>query len=961
MEIALNKESKRKSAVAVFFRNGERLVGADAATSGNKYPYNTYKYFPLLLGKSIDDPAVIEYQKKFPYHKIIPTERNTVAFQTIENDADGNPIVYTVEAMMAMVLAHAREIASTYAEGPIVDAVIAVPSTWGQAERLSVAQAAELGGIKLHQLMNDNTAVALHYGVFHRKEIESKPMNIMFFDMGASTTTCTIAQYQVIKGKTENAPQISIKGVGNAPVGGLKIDLSIRDMLVDKWEATKKTSTDIRTQKSGRALAKLLVSANKVKTVLSANKETRAQVENLVDDEDFKAPVTREEMEATIQEDIVLAMNTVKEAFKTSGITQDEIKKVIMFGGGQRVPAIQDALRKELGGKLDLSFSINSDEAAALGGSYQAAYVTKLFRVKTIWVRDGALEPIEVRFEREVDPEENDGKPIKEVKRTLFQVMNPYPQKKAITFNRFQDDFNFTVHIGNKMAQKAELKGIKAAIDEYSDSESKGVKAHFRMDESGIIRLESAEATFQKEVMEEVPKKEEKKDSKDAPDFDKGTLDAIKDKFKDFFNGDASNEEEAKKVLEELSKAQKNNDKASEEETEDEKTKSEESEESSETTEEAKSEEPTEDKTEETSEDDTKKVDETDQTDEDKMRDEWGADEIEKEAAKEAEEEAKAAEEKKEAEKPKPVLKTFSKPLEYEHESFHTGVIGGEEKEQVYQQLKKLDEVEAEQKLLESSQNELEGFIYDMQDKLFLDGWTEMLTEDKRDELSTVMSEASDWIWDVEEPTAIVYQDKLAELKKATKEWRKHVEEYQRRPEIIENLQKLIKASKTLIFDDFKNKTGEGLALSQDDIHTISEKIEKTEDWLTEELEKQNEKPLHEEPSLKVSDMEMKGRILSKAVDDLAKKVRLWRPPKPTKPPKTEEKTDEGDEKKEEGDDAEKPSEDSEKSEEEKVEETNEEATETKTDDSAGTSEDGEPDPTVAPTEDTVTHDSAEL
>ena len=128
------------------------------------------------MGKSIDDPAVVEYQKKFPYHKIVPTERNTVAFQTIENDADGNPIVYTVEAMMAMVLAHAREIASNYAEGPIVDAVIAVPSTWGQAERLSVAQAAELGGIKLHQLMNDNTAVALHYGVFHRKEIESKPM-----------------------------------------------------------------------------------------------------------------------------------------------------------------------------------------------------------------------------------------------------------------------------------------------------------------------------------------------------------------------------------------------------------------------------------------------------------------------------------------------------------------------------------------------------------------------------------------------------------------------------------------------------------------------------------------------------------------------------------------------------------------------------------------------------------------
>jgi len=239
------------------------------------------------------------------------------------------------------------------------------------------------------------------------------------------------------------------------------------------------------------------------------------------------------------------------------------------------------------------------------------------------------------------------------------------------------------------------------------------------------------------------------------------------------------------------------------------------------------------------------------------------------------------------------------------------------------------------------------------------------VSEEKREELSAVMSEASDWIWDVEEPTAIVYQDKLAELKKATKEWRKRVDEYQRRPEIIENLQKLIAASKTLIFEDFKNKTGEGLALSQDDIHTISEKIEKTEDWFTTELEKQNEKPLHEEPSLKVSDMEMKGRVLSKAVDDLAKKVRLWRPPKPTKPPKTEEKTDEDGEKKEEGDDAEKPAEgaeDTEKSEEEKVEEPTEEATEEKTDDSSAEStEEGEPDPTAAPTEDTVTHDSAEL
>jgi len=71
-------------------------------------------------------------------------------------------------------------------------------------------------------------------------------------------------------------------------------------------------------------------------------------------------------------------------------------------------------------------------------------------------------------------------------------------------------------------------------------------------------------------------------------------------------------------------------------------------------------------------------------------------------------------------------------------------------------------------------------------------------SEEKREELSAVMSEASDWIWDVEEPTAIVYQDKLAELKKATKEWRKRVDEYQRRPEIIENLQVSMRLHETI-------------------------------------------------------------------------------------------------------------------------------------------------------------------
>ena len=77
--------------------------------------------------------------------------------------------------------------------------------------------------------------------------------------------------------------------------------------------------------------------------------------------------------------DIEEAMTAVRAAFASSAMTNDEISMVIMFGGGMRVPAIQEALRKELN-NAELSFNINADESGALGGSYQAAYVSKVFR-----------------------------------------------------------------------------------------------------------------------------------------------------------------------------------------------------------------------------------------------------------------------------------------------------------------------------------------------------------------------------------------------------------------------------------------------------------------------------------------------------------------------------------------------------------------------------------------------------
>lgn len=61
MEMALNKESQRKTPAVVAFRDGERTFGEDAFTIGVRFPKNSYAYLLDLLGKTVDHPLVQRY------------------------------------------------------------------------------------------------------------------------------------------------------------------------------------------------------------------------------------------------------------------------------------------------------------------------------------------------------------------------------------------------------------------------------------------------------------------------------------------------------------------------------------------------------------------------------------------------------------------------------------------------------------------------------------------------------------------------------------------------------------------------------------------------------------------------------------------------------------------------------------------------------------------------------------
>ncbi|KAJ1535719.1 Chitin synthase, class 2, partial [Nowakowskiella sp. JEL0078] len=151
LDIVLNSESKRKSNSIVTIRDGIRHFGNDAVNLAPRFPLLTFSALKNLLGKEHSDKVVSEYIDSFSNLLLKDEDRGTVAFNV-------NQTIYSVEELVAMQLAHAKRQAELSGNEKIHGAVITVPPYFNQFERQAMIDAAELAGLKVLGLINDETA-----------------------------------------------------------------------------------------------------------------------------------------------------------------------------------------------------------------------------------------------------------------------------------------------------------------------------------------------------------------------------------------------------------------------------------------------------------------------------------------------------------------------------------------------------------------------------------------------------------------------------------------------------------------------------------------------------------------------------------------------------------------------------------------------------------------------------------
>uniref|UniRef100_A0A8C3QYH3 Hypoxia up-regulated protein 1 n=1 Tax=Cyanoderma ruficeps TaxID=181631 RepID=A0A8C3QYH3_9PASS len=863
MEIVLNKESRRKTPVAVSLKENERLFGDGSI----RMPKVAFRYFQDLLGKRIDNPHVALYQSRFPEHELVKDEtRQTVIFKLSPT------IQYSPEEMLGMVLNYSRGLAEEFAEQPIKDAVITVPAYFNQAERRAVLHAARMADLKVLQLINDNTAVALNYGVFRRKDINATAQNIMFYDMGAGSTVCTIVTYQTVKTKDSGTqPQLQIQGIGfDRTLGGLEMELRLRDYLAKLFNE-QHPSKDVR--KNPRAMAKLLKEANRLKTVLSANADHMAQIEGLLDDIDFKAKVSRQEFEDLCHDLFKRVPGPVQQALSSAEMNMDGIDQVILVGGATRVPKVQEVLLKAVG-KEELGKNINADEAAAMGAVYQAAALSKAFKVKPFIVRDAAVFPIQVEFTREVE-EDDKSRSLKHNKRILFQRMAPYPQRKVITFNRYTDDFEFYVNYGDLTFLNQDdlrvfgslnlttvrLKGVGDSFKKHSDYESKGIKAHFNMDESGVLSLDRVESVFETLV-------EDKLEEESTLTSKCGTLIVILAVSLPVV-AEITTSVEEEESLAETGKEEQG-------EKEDQKSHTvdaggEQGQEKQQSSSQAETASP---KAESQGKEEGEKLEPQVSI---RLK-KWDCDST---ASKTEEEKIKAPKKQK-------LVHEITMEL-------NVNDVPDLEEDKLKSSMKKLQDLtmrDLEKQEREKSANSLESFIFETQDKLYQEEYQFVSTEEQREEISKKLSEASSWMEEEGYAAATKeLKDKLAELKKLCRNLFFRVEERRKWPERLAALESLLNHS-TIFLRGARMIPESDQIFTEVELSTLEKAINETTVWKNETLAEQNKLTPTEKPVLLSKDIELKIAALDREVQYLLNKAKFAKP-KP-KREKNATKTDSG-------------------------------------------------------------------
>ena len=330
--VIANAEGARTTpSVVGFTKTGERLVGQVAKRQAITNPDRTVSSIKRHMGTD---------------------------YKVTIDGKDYNP-----QQISAMILAKLKADAEAYLGEKVTDAVITVPAYFNDSQRQATKDAGTIAGLNVRRIINEPTAAALAYGA--DKDADQK---IMVYDLGGGTFDVSIIEMG--DGVTE-----VLATNGDTHLGGDDFDQRIIDWLADNFQ--KENGIDLRQDKM--AAQRLKEAAEKAKIELSGVMSTAINLPFITADatgpKHLDTTLTRAQFDALTADLVERTMGPVRKAMADAGLKPSDLGKVLLVGGSTRIPAVQEAVKKEMG--VEPFKGINPDECVSIGAAIQGGVLNK--------------------------------------------------------------------------------------------------------------------------------------------------------------------------------------------------------------------------------------------------------------------------------------------------------------------------------------------------------------------------------------------------------------------------------------------------------------------------------------------------------------------------------------------------------------------------------------------------------
>ena len=331
-KVITNPEGNRTTPSVVAFKNGDRIVG-DAAKRQMITNKNTVYSIKRKMGT--DEKVTLEGKQ------------------------------YTPQEISAMILSYIKTYAEAYLGEKVEKAVITVPAYFNDAQRQATKDAGKIAGLDVVRIINEPTASALAFGMDKNNAAEQK---VLVYDLGGGTFDVSILD--IADGTFE-----VLSTAGDTHLGGDDFDNVIIDWLNDNFK--KEYGIDLKAD--NMTLQRLKDAAEKAKKDLSGVLEVEISLPFIAMAKDgsgalnLEAKLSRAQFDNMTKHLIERTMVPVRQALKDAKLSAGNIDNVLLVGGSTRIPAVQEAVKRELG--KEPNKSVNPDECVALGAAIQGGVI----------------------------------------------------------------------------------------------------------------------------------------------------------------------------------------------------------------------------------------------------------------------------------------------------------------------------------------------------------------------------------------------------------------------------------------------------------------------------------------------------------------------------------------------------------------------------------------------------------